>query len=89
MCLRHWHHRPGPDLQGKESMGTELCQEAMTVAWADTHSNELNNAEFHHWRVEGLVPALVTTLAFQQLIAILYPPGTHLYPKVILAAHRA
>ena len=35
---------------------------------------ELSNVEFHCGKAEDLVPALVSKLASQQLIAILDPP---------------
>lgn len=37
-------------------------------------STELNNVEFHCGRAEDLVPAVVSRLASQQLVAILDPP---------------
>lgn len=37
-------------------------------------SAELSNVEFHCGRAEDLVPALVSKLTSQQLIAILDPP---------------
>lgn len=45
-------------------------------------SAELSNVEFHCGRAEDLVPALVSKLASQQLIAILDPPraGLREYP---------
>lgn len=37
-------------------------------------STELSNVEFHCGRAEDLVPALVSRMASQQLVAILDPP---------------
>ncbi|XP_044898063.1 tRNA (uracil-5-)-methyltransferase homolog A isoform X4 [Felis catus] len=50
---------------------------------------ELSNVEFHCGRAEDLVPALVSRLASQQLVAILDPPRAGLHSKVILAVRRA
>ncbi|XP_019291135.1 tRNA (uracil-5-)-methyltransferase homolog A isoform X1 [Panthera pardus] len=50
---------------------------------------ELSNVEFHCGRAEDLVPALVSRLASQRLVAILDPPRAGLHSKVILAVRRA
>ncbi|XP_004694995.1 PREDICTED: tRNA (uracil-5-)-methyltransferase homolog A isoform X1 [Condylura cristata] len=73
----------------KSVVGIELCQEAVEDARVNAHNNELSNVEFHCGRAEELVPALVSRLASQQLVAILDPPRAGLHSKVILAIRRA
>lgn len=73
----------------KRVVGIELCQEAVEDARVNAHNNELSNVEFHCGRAEDLVPALVSKMASQQLIAILDPPRAGLHSKVILAIRRA
>ncbi|XP_058137856.1 tRNA (uracil-5-)-methyltransferase homolog A isoform X2 [Dasypus novemcinctus] len=73
----------------KRVVGIELCQEAVEDARANARMNELSNVEFHCGRAEDLVPALVSRLATQQLVAILDPPRAGLHSKVILAVRRA
>ncbi|XP_007956149.2 tRNA (uracil-5-)-methyltransferase homolog A [Orycteropus afer afer] len=72
----------------KKVVGIELCQEAVEDARVNAHINELNNVEFHPGRAEDLVPALVSRLASQKLIAILDPPRAGLHSKVILAIRK-
>ncbi|XP_077016515.1 tRNA (uracil-5-)-methyltransferase homolog A isoform X1 [Tamandua tetradactyla] len=59
------------------------------VLTAATLSPELSNVEFHCGRAEDLVPALVSRLAAQQLVAVLDPPRAGLHSKVLLAVRRA
>ncbi|XP_059884567.1 tRNA (uracil-5-)-methyltransferase homolog A [Delphinus delphis] len=73
----------------KRVVGIELCQEAVEDARVNALDNELSNVEFHCGRAEDLVPALVSRLASQQLMAILDPPRAGLHSKVILAVRRA
>uniref|UniRef100_A0A8P0NG25 tRNA (uracil-5-)-methyltransferase homolog A n=2 Tax=Canis lupus familiaris TaxID=9615 RepID=A0A8P0NG25_CANLF len=73
----------------KRVVGIELCQEAVEDARVNARDNELSNVEFHCGRAEDLVPALVSRLASQQLVAILDPPRAGLHSKVILAVRRA
>ncbi|XP_036305554.1 tRNA (uracil-5-)-methyltransferase homolog A isoform X5 [Pipistrellus kuhlii] len=73
----------------KRVVGIELCQEAVEDARVNANNNELSNVEFHCGRAEDLVPALVSKLASQQLVAILDPPRAGLHSKVILAIRRA
>ncbi|XP_021112747.1 tRNA (uracil-5-)-methyltransferase homolog A isoform X3 [Heterocephalus glaber] len=73
----------------KKVIGIELSQEAVEDARVNAHANELNNVEFHCGRAEDLVPALVSRLVSQQLVAILDPPRAGLHSKVILAVRRA
>ncbi|KAM5226350.1 tRNA (uracil-5-)-methyltransferase homolog A isoform 4-T4 [Hipposideros larvatus] len=73
----------------KRVIGIELCQEAVEDARVNARNNELNNVEFHCGRAEDLVPAVVSRLASQQLVAILDPPRAGLHSKVILAIRRA
>ncbi|XP_077016516.1 tRNA (uracil-5-)-methyltransferase homolog A isoform X2 [Tamandua tetradactyla] len=73
----------------KRVIGVELCQEAVEDARANAHMNELSNVEFHCGRAEDLVPALVSRLAAQQLVAVLDPPRAGLHSKVLLAVRRA
>ncbi|XP_023567437.1 tRNA (uracil-5-)-methyltransferase homolog A isoform X4 [Octodon degus] len=73
----------------KRVIGIELSQEAVEDARVNAHANELSNVEFHCGRAEDLVPALVSRLVSQQLVAILDPPRAGLHSKVILAVRRA
>uniref|UniRef100_A0A286XBP5 tRNA (uracil-5-)-methyltransferase homolog A n=2 Tax=Cavia porcellus TaxID=10141 RepID=A0A286XBP5_CAVPO len=73
----------------KRVIGIELSQEAVEDARANAQANELSNVEFHCGRAEDLVPALVSRLVSQQLVAILDPPRAGLHSKVILAIRRA
>ncbi|XP_059531913.1 tRNA (uracil-5-)-methyltransferase homolog A isoform X4 [Myotis daubentonii] len=73
----------------KRVVGIELCQEAVEDARVNANNNELSNVEFHCGRAEDLVPALVSKLASQKLVAILDPPRAGLHSKVILAIRRA
>ncbi|XP_040859694.1 tRNA (uracil-5-)-methyltransferase homolog A [Ochotona curzoniae] len=73
----------------KRVIGIELSQEAVEDARANARANELSNVEFHCGKAEDLVPALVSRLASQQLVAILDPPRAGLHSKVILAVRRA
>ncbi|XP_003801760.1 tRNA (uracil-5-)-methyltransferase homolog A isoform X1 [Otolemur garnettii] len=73
----------------KRVIGVELCPEAVEDAWVNAHTNELSNVEFHCGRAEDLMPALISRLASQQLVAILDPPRAGLHSKVILALRRA
>ncbi|KAI5133185.1 Trna (Uracil-5-)-Methyltransferase A [Manis pentadactyla] len=73
----------------KRVVGIELCQEAVEDAQANARDNGLSNVEFHCGRAEGLVPAVVSRLASQQLVAILDPPRAGLHSRVILAIRRA
>uniref|UniRef100_A0A673VNG0 tRNA (uracil-5-)-methyltransferase homolog A n=1 Tax=Suricata suricatta TaxID=37032 RepID=A0A673VNG0_SURSU len=73
----------------KRVVGIELCQEAVEDARVNAQDNELSNVEFHCGRAEDLVPALVSRLASQQLVAILDPPRAGLHSKVILAVRKA
>ncbi|XP_054568805.1 tRNA (uracil-5-)-methyltransferase homolog A isoform X2 [Eptesicus fuscus] len=73
----------------KRVVGIELSQEAVDDARVNANNNELSNVEFHCGRAEDLVPALVSKLASQQLVAILDPPRAGLHSKVILAVRRA
>ncbi|XP_030873066.1 tRNA (uracil-5-)-methyltransferase homolog A isoform X2 [Leptonychotes weddellii] len=73
----------------KRVVGIELCQEAVEDARVNARNNELSNVEFHCGRAEDLVPALVSRLASQQLVAILDPPRAGLHSKVILAVRKA
>nr|XP_012309633.1 tRNA (uracil-5-)-methyltransferase homolog A isoform X2 [Aotus nancymaae] len=73
----------------KRVIGVELCPEAVEDARVNAQDNELNNVEFHCGRAEDLVPALVSRLASQHLVAILDPPRAGLHSKVILAIRRA
>ncbi|KAK2496887.1 hypothetical protein MC885_007419 [Smutsia gigantea] len=73
----------------KRVVGIELCQEAVEDARANARDNGLSNVEFHCGRAEGLVPAVVSRLASQQLVAILDPPRAGLHSRVILAIRRA
>ncbi|KAK2099645.1 tRNA methyltransferase 2 [Saguinus oedipus] len=73
----------------KRVIGVELCPEAVEDARVNAQDNELSNVEFHCGRAEDLVPALVSRLASQHLVAILDPPHAGLHSKVILAIRRA
>ncbi|XP_057599955.1 tRNA (uracil-5-)-methyltransferase homolog A isoform X3 [Hippopotamus amphibius kiboko] len=73
----------------KRVVGIELCQEAVEDARVNALDNEVSNVEFHCGRAEDLVPALVSRLASQQLVAVLDPPRAGLHSKVILAVRRA
>lgn len=73
----------------KKVIGIELSQEAVEDARVNARANELNNVEFHCGRAEDLVPALVSRLVSQQLVAVLDPPRAGLHSKVILAVRRA
>ncbi|XP_027628409.1 tRNA (uracil-5-)-methyltransferase homolog A [Tupaia chinensis] len=73
----------------KRVVGIELSQEAVEDARANAHANDLSNVEFHCGRAEDLVPALVSRLASQQLVAVLDPPRAGLHSKVILAIRKA
>lgn len=73
----------------KRVIGIEVSQEAVEDARVNACANELSNVEFHCGRAEDLVPALVSRLASQQLVAILDPPRAGLHSKVILAVRRA
>ncbi|XP_035135607.1 tRNA (uracil-5-)-methyltransferase homolog A [Callithrix jacchus] len=73
----------------KRVIGVELCPEAVEDARVNAQDNELSNVEFHCGRAEDLVPALVSRLASQHLVAILDPPRAGLHSKVILAIRRA
>ncbi|XP_052510325.1 tRNA (uracil-5-)-methyltransferase homolog A [Budorcas taxicolor] len=73
----------------KRVVGVELSQEAVEDARVNALDNELSNVEFHCGRAEELVPALVSRLASQQLVAILDPPRAGLHSKAVLAVRRA
>ncbi|XP_057599954.1 tRNA (uracil-5-)-methyltransferase homolog A isoform X2 [Hippopotamus amphibius kiboko] len=65
----------------KRVVGIELCQEAVEDARVNALDNEVSNVEFHCGRAEDLVPALVSRLASQQLVAVLDPPRAGLQPR--------
>lgn len=55
----------------------------------NAQENGLSNVEFRCGRAEELLPALVSRLAAQPLMAILDPPRAGLHSKVILAVRLA
>ncbi|XP_016022432.2 tRNA (uracil-5-)-methyltransferase homolog A isoform X3 [Rousettus aegyptiacus] len=73
----------------KRVVGIELCQAAVEDARVNACNNELSNVEFHCGRAEDLVPALVSRMVSQKLVAILDPPRAGLHSKVILAVRKA